>query len=408
MRVVRIGWVVLGAAVATWCGCSRLSPQVPHTVDPRTTHAVAIAEQRLALRLLDRLCADAPGANVLIGPDSILSAMTLAASGAAGETRAQLLGALGFDPALDAPLEAVAAMQRALAAAADDVELSIDHRLWIDESQRLTEAWRSRVDASFEHAFESVDFAGEPNAAREAINEFVADATDDKIVDLMPPGSIDGLTRLVISNAVWFKGRWAHPFDPDRTRPGTFTKRDRSTVEVPMMSMKAMVGFAETDTDVVVELPYEGDELAMLIVLPNDAARIGEWPADAFDRHAARLVQREVHVIVPRFAFRGRYALVDAFVGLGATDAFDQSRADFSAMEERRELFVSGVFHQSFIVVDEEGTEAAAATGVAMALKSAVDRTPSFRADRPFVFAIRHRASGAILFAGVVEDPSKS
>lgn len=408
MRRAMFAWIGVGGAAMAWCGCNPLPMRSPPTVDPDRVAAVAAAEQELALRLLVRL--GAPGTNTLIGPDSILSAMTLAASGANGETRAQLLGALGFDPSRDAPLEAMAALQHTLAAASatDGVQLAVVHRLWIDADQPLVEAWRQRVDAVFEHAFETLEFKTAPERALAEINEFVADATEDKIVDLMPPGSIDELTRLVVTNATWFKGLWKTPFDPERTRPGAFTKRDGTRVDVPMMAMKAEVGFAESNGTVVVELPYAGDELAMLLIVPQDVARLAEWPADAFSRYAAELKSHEVDVVLPRFTFRGKYALVEAFRELGVTDAFDQGRADFGAMEEQRELFIAGIHHQAFIDVDEQGTEAAAATGVTWALKSAPARIPVFRADRPFVFAIRHRASGAVLFAGVVEDPSKT
>lgn len=409
MRSAMVGAVGVGIAVMAWCGCKPLVSKTPPKVEPQRIAAITAAEQELALRMLVRLGAKAPGTNVLIGPDSILSAMTLAASGANGETRAQLLGALGFDPGRDAPLEAMAALQHTLAeaSASDGVQLSVVHRLWVDEGQQLTEAWRQRVDAVFEHAFETLDFRNAPEKARDEINEFVADATDDKIVDLLPPGSVDGLTRLVVTNATWFKGLWKFPFDAERTRPAAFTKRDGTRIDVPMMAVKATVGFDESTGDAVVELPYEGDELAMLLIVPKEIAQLAEWPADAFARKAANLVEQEVDVVLPKFTFRGKYALVDTFRELGVTDAFDQSRADFGVMEERRELFIAGIHHQTFIEVDEEGTEAAAATGVTWALKSAPLRTPVFRADRPFVFAIRHRASGAVLFAGVVEDPTK-
>ncbi|MBK6939119.1 MAG: serpin family protein [Planctomycetes bacterium] len=410
MRVALVGAVGVGIAAVAWCGCNSLRTSDPPKVEPQRVASVAGAEQTLALRLLVRLGAQAPGTNTLIGPDSLLSAMTLAASGANAETRAQLLGAIGFDPSHDAPLEAMAALQHTLAqaSASDGVQLAVVHRLWIDEGQRLTEAWRQRVDAVFEHAFETLDFRNAPEDAREEINEFVADATDDKIVDLLPPGSVDGTTRLVVTNATWFKGLWEFPFDAELTLPGAFTKRDGTRVDVPMMKMNASVGFAEKDDEVVVELPYQGGELAMLVIVPKDIAGLAEWPADAFTRKAASLNTQEVDVVLPRFTFRGKYALVDTFRDLGVTDAFDQGRADFSAMEERRELFIAGIHHQAFIDVDEQGTEAAAATGVTWALKSAPARIPVFRADRPFVFAIRHRATGAILFAGVVEDPSKT
>jgi serpin B len=408
MRGIGIGIATVALTALAWCGCSLLTPKDLPPVDPDQLRSVADAEQRLALQLLARLRTTRPDANVLVGPDSILSAMTLAASGAAGETRAQLLGALGFDPTRDAPLEAVAALQRQVAAAADSVDLSVVHRLWIDASQHVTETWAQRVDGSFEHAFETVDFKYAPEDARDEINEFVADSTDDKITDVMPPGSIDSLTRLVITNATWFKGSWSHPFERDLTRPAPFTKQDRSTIDVPMMSMEATVGFAKTEDMVAVELPYEGDALSMLILVPRDIDSLDAWPADVFGRTVAQLRQQEVQVVLPRFSFRGAYALVDAFAELGVVDAFDRSRADFSPIDGTRGLFVAGIYHQTFVVVDEEGTEAAAATGATLAWKVAPMDPPVFRADRPFVFAIRHRASGAVLFAGVVLDPSKS
>ena len=215
------------------------------------------------------------------------------------------------------------------------------------------------------------------------------------------------LTRLVLTNAVLLDASWAMPFDPDMTSPAPFTLPDGSVVDAEMMRDTRSILFAEGDGWQAIELPYVGDDLAMLLVVPDvgsfDAieARLGDF-VGGLEMNPAR-----VALALPRFQFRSQLGVVDALRGLGMTDAFDRGLADFSGMTGGRDLFISDVLHETFVSVDEAGTEAAAATAVIIDLRSAVVGDPIvLEIDRPFFFVLRDRVTGAVLFLGRVTDPT--
>jgi serine protease inhibitor len=242
------------------------------------------------------------------------------------------------------------------------------------------------------------------------INAWVSEATDgliDAIVD--PP--INPLTMAFLINAIYFEGEWTLQFDPDRTATGDFRRSDGSTVSVPFMSMSdEAFPYAQTPDYQAIELPYGGEAFAMTVVLPSDATDIGEFveslDAEAWAEIIAGLGETELLVALPKFALEYEKTLNDALEALGMEVAFDPATADFSRMQRdalAMQLHISRVKQKAFVDVDEEGTRAAAVTSVEVGVTSA---PPMFRADRPFLFAIRERLSGALLFTGVVRDPS--
>ncbi len=253
-----------------------------------------------------------------------------------------------------------------------------------------------------------LDFANEPEEARVTINDWVSEETEGKIEDLIAQGAIDPLTRLVLTNAIYFNAAWAQPFQEGATRDGSFTLLSGDRVTVPMMHQTESFGYAQGDGYQAVELPYDGREMSMVIVLPER----GEFDAFEHSLDAGRmkdviegLARQEVSLTMPRFEFDSEFSLSRVLADLGMPAAFS-GEADFSGMTGGKDLFISDVLHKAFVSVDEVGTEAAAATAVVMKALAVPDEPVTVTLDHPFLFLIRDIETGAILFVGRVLDPS--
>jgi serpin B len=217
------------------------------------------------------------------------------------------------------------------------------------------------------------------------------------------------MTRLVLTNAIYFKGNWAKQFKENRTKDAPFTLADGRKIDVPMMNQKAEFGYTETDTFQTLELPYVNEELSMIILLPKKFDALNEFEKtltlENLAQWLSKINKREVMVFVPKFKMTSQFGLAPVLKSMGMKDAFS-SNADFSGINGKRNLFISAVIHKAFVEVNEEGTEAAAATGVVMKLTSVSPvRIPVFRTDHPFLFLIRDNLSGSILFIGRVDNP---
>jgi serpin B len=253
-----------------------------------------------------------------------------------------------------------------------------------------------------------LDFSSAPEESRVTINDWVADQTEGRIEDLIPAGGIDAMTRLVLTNAIYFNAAWGQPFEPDLTADGPFHLLGGGEVDVPMMRQTESFGYAEGEGYRAVELPYDGHELSMVVLLPDAGEFEGfEDTLDAgrVDAIVGDLSYRQVALALPKFEVESGFSLADALAALGMPDAFT-SRADFSGMTDDRDLFISEVIHKAFVSVDEAGTEAAAATAVMMAKMALQDEPVEVTVDRPFIFLIRDIQTGAILFVGRIVDPS--
>jgi serpin B len=240
-----------------------------------------------------------------------------------------------------------------------------------------------------------VDFIRAAETVREIINTWVEKETRDKIKNLIPPGALSSLTRLVLTNAIYFKGNWARQFEKDKTIDAPFTLTNGRKVNVPMMNQTANFGYMEADNFQALELPYVDNELSMIILLPKRFDGLGDFekkmnPED-LSNWLTKLCSRKVIVSVPRFKMTSQFGLAGVLKSMGMRDAFSTS-ADFSGMNGRKDLFISAVIHKAYVDVNEEGTEAAA--------------PPVFRADRSFLFLIRDNHSGSILFIGRVMNPT--
>jgi serpin B len=348
--------------------------------------------------------------NLFLSPYSISSALAMTYAGARGNTASQMEEALHFGLGGESLHATFAAFTDSLNAEGKrgDFDLSVANALWGQEGFEFLEDFLALNVKYYGAGLNLVDFAGDAEGARKAINSWVEKETRDKIKELIKPGLLNRLTRLVLTNAIYFKGKWASQFDADKTRDEDFWPVPKRSVKVPMMHQTAEFGYMETDDLQVLELPYEGAALSMVVLLPKAAGLDTLEQALNADTLAAWLDgirEQKVIVSLPRFKVTAGLDLTGVLAGMGMADAFSSMAADFSGMTGGRDLYISAVVHKAFVDVNEEGTEAAAATGVVMTLTSAGPAHPIFRADHPFIFLIMDRESDSILFMGRLVDP---
>jgi serpin B len=349
--------------------------------------------------------------NVFFSPVSISTALGMTYAGARSGTAQEMARTLRFDlpPArLHAAFSGVMARLRP-PADQPRVQLHVANALWPDRKYAFLPEFFSLVEAHYGAATQAVDFAGATEEARQTINAWVAQRTANLITELLKRGDLDGLTVLVLTNAIYFKADWLTQFDPKDTREGDFHVAAGKLVRAPLMSLASRLPYAEFDGGQALELPYVGEKLSMLLLLPRErgglaaleellsTARIGEI--------TGALKPRRVHVTLPRFKTRFHTDLAEVLAAMGMPSAFSPRSADFSGLDGSRTLFISKVIHEACLDLNEEGSEAAAATAVVMT-RTAIEPAAEFRADHPFLLLIRERESGAILFLGRLVNPA--
>jgi serpin B len=348
--------------------------------------------------------------NLFFSPHSISVALAMTYAGARGQTEQQMAEVMHYTLPQAELHAAFNALDQALASYAENGDdegfrLHIANSIWGQPGVAFLDPFLDTLAQNYGAGLRLVDFA-QSEAARQLINGWVSDQTEARIPELLPEGAVDGETALVLANAVYFKAAWLHAFAEAATTDQPFSLLDGSEVSVPMMSQLAQLGYAEAPGAKLIELPYAGEDMSMVILLPDegqfetvaqslDAQQVAEW-LDA-------LQPQSVKLSMPKFTFEAGFELQDALMALGMVDAF--GNADFSGMDGTKELFIDQVYHKAFVAVDEAGAEAAAATAVVVARKAApAGQTVSI--DRPFVFLIRDMETGAILFLGQVVNPT--
>jgi len=378
---------------------------------PKGVAAVVSANNQTAFDLYAQLQKSSPG-NIFFSPYSISTALAMTYEGARGDTASEMQKALHF-PATDILEPNSAAILASLNQKNASYKLKTGNALWIQKNFSLLSSYVSAVQKYFGGKAANLDFAADPEKARTTINKYIAEQTANKIKNLIPPGNIDPLTRLVLTNAIYFKGEWHWQFDRKETYKARFTISPGKTVQAPMMTMKpekALFKYANTDGMQILELPYKGGRLSMLILLPHkDLHSIASsLTADRLKSDLARMKQTHLDEIsIPKFELRIRYDLKSALEALGMKAAFLPNQADLSGMDGKRDLYVQFVLHQAYVKVDEQGTEAAGATAVGIVTTAERPET-TFLANHPFIFLIRDKTNGNILFFGKVVDPTKS
>jgi len=395
----------MGFPDASWA-CSPIDPDPEGNARPRADDKKAITGGNLAFAvdLYKRL--SGRGGNLILSPHSISTALAMTYAGARGETAAQMRKTLCFKVP-DARLHpAYSALIRSLKPGG--CALHTANRLWGQKGIRILIAFLEQTRTHYGAGLEQVDFAAATEEARRTINAWVEEKTEEKIRELLKRGHLDAATALVLTNAIYFKGRWASRFEKKATRPASFTLLDRSRLQVDMMHQRADFQYARYPDLDVLELPYEGNDLSMAILLPHRADGLAKvekaLTAANLEVWLSGLAKKKVSVFLPRFKMTCAFELEEKLKEMGMADAFSM-KADFSGITDAEKLFISKVIHKAFVDVNEEGTEAAAATAVVM--KRGGPLSIRFRADHPFLFLIRHKKTGCLLFLGRVVNPGQ-
>jgi serpin B len=403
------------AAVLDACGSDEVAPaEVGEVRDDGTRVVAAVAESvdgtaavnGFGTSLYRRLAAADPTGNLVMSPFSIALALTMTMAGARGQTLDEMIATLDVDDAVT-----IHRSMNALTTALDDrnsndVRVSIANSLWGQSGTPFETDFLELLTAEYGAGMQTVDYADDTEAARLAINGWVDEHTEHRIAQLIAPGLLDDLTRLVLVNAVHLQADWARPFMPEATSPAAFTTASGQSVQVPFMAQTAAFQYATGDGWRAVELPYVGDGLAMLIFVPEDGF-LALFESIFLVTDATEYLQpQQVALRMPKFDIAASFSLRDQLVEMGMSTAFGTD-ADFTGMTTDEPLHISAVVHQANITVDEQGTEAAAATAVGVAGSGLAPEEPiEFTIDRPFVFALRDRQTGAIVFMGRVGDPT--
>ncbi|UJR84539.1 serpin family protein [Sandaracinus amylolyticus] len=349
-----------------------------------------------------------PG-NSVISPHSIQVAFGMLRPGALGETAAQIDAVMGWAHPGEPTYRAMNALDLALASRPrEGVRLAIANQSFGQIGFPFEAAYLDAIATHFGAGISLLDFVGDTEGSRVVINGWVDERTDGNIPELIPSGVIDGTTRLVLVNAVHFDAAWETEFDPDDTRDGAFHRATGGDVTVPLMHLALDAPHATGEGWAAAELAYAGEELAMLVVVPTTGtldALEGSLDATGLDAIVASLATETIDVTMPRFAFGSDVDLVEPLREAGMPNVFDGGLAELDGISAGRDLYVSAALHSATIDVSEAGTEASAATAVIVGERAAPPR-PRVSLDRPFLFFIRDRATGALLFVGRVADPS--
>jgi serine protease inhibitor len=370
--------------------------------------------------------------NLCVSPYSIQSALAMTFAGADGETRTEMAHVLHFPAAVPGSFSALqhsleemnaktaelAKESKKFGGPSEPITLTIANRLFAQKGYQFRQAFLALVKQNYGGAFEPLDFVTDASGATQHINKWVADQTRNRIRDLIPSGALNKLTRLVLANALYLKAPWADSFSEKATRPEPFHVRGITAVDVPTMNKEAHFGFAKREGFIAVSLPYVGNDLQFLVLLPNDVNGLRALESKLTESILAQCAKLETHDVdlhMPKFKFEPpTIALADKLQALGMKSAFDVPRgsANFDGIAPRKPndyLYISNVFHKTFIAVDEKGTEAAAATAVVMmkatAMAGSKPKPIEVKVDRPFLYAIQHIPSGVCLFLGRVTDP---
>lgn len=353
--------------------------------------------------------------NIFFSPSSISTALAITYEGARGQTAEQIRSVFHFPDNQSVLRHGYIDLIARINSESNAYTLRTANALWAEQTYPFVTDYINTAERNYDAKTTNLDFVHHPEESRVTINQWVEDQTEDRIKDLIPPGEINPNTALVITNAIYFKGTWVKQFDPALTRDAEFLTGSGATVQVPMMQRTddaAVFRYVENGSFQVLEMPYEsgdGTELSMLVLLPKDGSL--DTFEKSLDAGTLQEIQKSleykiVRVYFPKLKMETKYFLPRTLSGMGMPTAFTAG-ADFSGMDGSRDLFITNVIHQAFVEVNEEGTEAAAATAVIMGKGAAPlkEKIPIFRADHPFIFFIQDNETGNILFMGRVSNP---
>jgi serpin B len=386
-------------------------------VSPNDAASLSQGNSTFALNMLQTL-KDKPG-NLFFSPYSISEALAMTYAGARGDTAGQMASAMQFLLSQDKLHPAFNNVDIALAARGQGAQgqdqkgfrLKVVNAIWGQNGYQFSSPYLDLLAGNYGAGMRIVDYKKAHEQARQTINQWVADQTENKIKDLLPPGSVDPLTRLVLTNAIYFNAAWAAQFDKAGTVNAPFSLLDGSQVSVPVMQQYAKpYNYAAGSNYQAIELPYDGRQLSMVVLLPA-AGHYAQFESSldyaGLTSILKQLKSAAVNLSMPKFKFETELDLKNNLLKLGIKDAFDPLKVDLSGMDGKKDLYISGVVHKAYVSVDEAGTEAAAATGVIVGTTSMPMEIKDFKMDRPFIFLIQDKPTGTILFLGRVTNPAK-
>lgn len=355
-----------------------------------------------------------PGNNTFFSPYSITQAFTLLAPGARETTLSGIEQTLSFslpqnrlNPAFN-KLDLLLADKTAgtvLTSGLQTPRLNKANAVWVQQGFSILPAYLDTIAVNYGAGLRLVDFVNAAEYSRQTINTWVEEQTNNRIQNLIPKDGVSTDTRLVLTNAIWFKANWASQFSPLVTSNMSFTNRDGLLSSVPFMRQNLTVPYAHVAGSQAVDIPYAGDNLSMLVIMPDPGtfdAFVSALTPMVLGDISNHLTTQAIDFSMPKFTFTRTSSLRSILESLGMTDAFDAVRANFSGIDGKRDLYVGAVFHQAFVSVDEEGTEAAAATAIVTATTGFISPNLTLKIDHPFIFLIRDRQTGLILFMGKV------
>ncbi|MFH1193962.1 MAG: serpin family protein [bacterium] len=374
-------------------------------------NSVINANDQFALDLYSQL-KNSDG-NIFFSPYSISTALAMAYEGARGKTADEIQSVFHFPTDGNLRKSSFAAIHNQLNKPDAKYKLNIANALWAQNDYKFLNDYLTTLQQYYAGKATNVDFKNSTEEARQTINKWVESKTNNKIKDLFPQGSLNTMTQLVLTNAIYFKGTWIKQFEKSQTRDEDFRVSSTNTIKVPMMKRtdkNAKFNYTEDDNVQILEMPYEGGKLSMMVLLPkndNLSSLESSLTLEKINDWRSKLKEQRVDVFMPKFTFDTKYFMNETLAKMGMPTAFTYD-ADLSGMDGTQSLFIQKVIHQAFVDVNEEGTEAAAATGVSVGFKSAMpQQSIIFRADHPFIFAIQDKDSGNILFLGRVSNPEK-
>ena len=409
--IIVISLITVAVVSLNWIGKDFSSSNEP----PTNLHELVECSNDFSFEMYQEL-AGSGDENVFFSPYSITTAMGMAYEGARGDTAVEMASVLNFPTDNETRLEIMKAFQSELNKESGAYELATANAYWLRQGENLNPDYRDAIESYYLAHGEELDFAGDSSGSIEIINDWVEEQTNDKIQDLLPSGSITPETYLVLTNAIYFLSDWKYQFDANATENRSFITSSQENIMAETMHMNDMeieLNYSESGDAQMLQLPYKGDELSMYIVLPkeNDVVSLeSKLDYDYLNNLKEDMSSEWVDVYLPKFEFKQKYSLVNNLANMGMPTAFG-SQADFSGIKANSgPLAIGDVIHKSFVKVDEEGTEAAAATAVIMhdnAVIGGSDPEPIiFDADHPFIFFIQHESTGQILFMGKVGNPN--
>ena len=369
---------------------------------------VVSANNQFALDLYSQFKEEFKDENIFFSPYSISVALTMTYEGARGQTAEEMQSVLHIPENASLRRPNFAKIINEINKENKKYRLHTANALWPRIDFQLLEEYQNTIERYYGGKVTRLDYARDPEGSRQTINSWVEDKTEDKIKDLIPPGILNPDTVLVLTNAIYFKGTWVLQFDPKDTIDEDFTTSAGQIVKVPMMRLTgkdAEFNYAETDEIQILEMPYEGEDLSMLIILPkeNNLEDIEEsLTPEKLSEWKNMLKKQRVDIYIPKFKLETKYSMKDTLTKMGMPTAFTPA-ADFSGINGQGGIWIDKVIHQAFVEVNEEGTEAAASTAANMITAA----QPVFRADHPFIFIIQQKDTGNILFLGRFTDPTK-